>query len=503
MREFRRLGNLDWKQQFRSKYKLRDLETRLITAQLNEGILTDIEYQKLRYIISFARTTIIEDDNGNIFDVNEWLTSHRDWIVEQIKPLMTTGFFVKNIPWKQLQERINLLQNETLRVRSSLLYHFRLKRNILEEEVCTRQLGVVMGGGGGCGYGYVGALQLLHRYNIQPKIMSGTSMGALIGMFRARTKQFDMLSMMETGRRLSWNKIFRVLEIESRYGVPATLRLYLRSALGSMVKSTLTGHEEEMMTFRTTAIPLLITVTGLKMEAFKHDMSYYEHLMDDALTEDSSRLTNRNFFQKLKTLGPLIQDFILHPEALQEIVFGEDEITMNADVIDAAGFSSAIPGLIHYDILRDEPRMHRLLDELYAEYGITRLGEGGLVNNVPAEPIYRSIMNGRITRRNPVILSLDCFSPQISSLGWYPIQKWVEFNVKKNLPYTDHYFELQRRLPAVQVVPSQRQLQSAIQWTVDELESDMPMIQELCSSHDVLDHQGLIPLSTFQKEKQK
>ena len=68
----------------------------------------------------------------------------------------------------------------------------------------------------------------------------------------------------------------------------------------------------------------------------------------------------------------MIRDFILHPEALQEIVFGEDEITMNADVIDAAGFSSAIPGLIHYDVLREDPRMHSLLDELYAEYGITR-----------------------------------------------------------------------------------------------------------------------------------
>ena len=131
----------------------------------------------------------------------------------------------------------------------------------------------------------------------------------------------------------------------------------------------------------------------------------------------------------------MIRDFILHPEALQEIVFGEDEITMNADVIDAAGFSSAIPGLIHYDVLREDPRMHSLLDELYAEYGITRLGEGGLVNNLPAAPMYRSIMNGRIKRRNPVILSLDCFSPQMRSMAWYPIQKWVELNVKSNLVF--------------------------------------------------------------------
>ena len=65
------------------------------------------------------------------------------------------------------------------------------------------------------------------------------------------------------------------------------------------------------------------------------------------------------------------------------------------------------------------------------------------------------------------------------------------------------YTELgvQKRLPAIQVVPSQRQLLEAIDWTVEELEPEMELIKMLCSSHDVLDHQGLIPISTFASNK--
>ncbi|HNH49757.1 MAG TPA: patatin-like phospholipase family protein, partial [Myxococcota bacterium] len=94
------------------------------------------------------------------------------------------------------------------------------------------------------------------------------------------------------------------------------------------------------------------------------------------------------------------------PEALREVVFGSDPATYDADIIDAAGFSASIPGLIHYDVLRDDKHMKNLLDDLYARYGITRLIEGGVVNNVPARPAYAEVMSGRLGRRNPYVLAL-------------------------------------------------------------------------------------------------
>ena len=175
--------------------------------------------------------------------------------------------------------------------------------------------------------------------------------------------------------------MFRILDINNRYGLPATLRLYLRDALGSMF--LMEGGRSA--TFNDCEIPLLIVTTGLTVDAFKHDLSYYEHLMDDAVRNRRFRPSR---LRRVVKVTSLLYEFLSNPEALREVVFGADEITREADVLDAAGFSAAVPGLIHYDVLRDDPRMKQLLDKLYAEHGITRLTEGGLVNNIPARPAF-------------------------------------------------------------------------------------------------------------------
>ena len=171
---------------------------------------------------------------------------------------------------------------------------------------------------------------------------------------------------------------------------------------------------------------------------------------------------------------------------MREVVFGADASTMDADVLDAAGFSSAVPGLIHYDVLRNDPKMTLLLDGLYAENGITRLSEGGLVNNLPARPAFEQVMNGRIGRRNPFILAMDCFSPMASSFMWYPVQQFAQMNVRQNLPYTDFCLALNKRLPAINVVPKVNQMTRAMKWTMDELRPHMPFVKAACSGHEVL-----------------
>ena len=117
--------------------------------------------------------------------------------------------------------------------------------------------------------------------------------------------------------------------------------------------------------------------------------------------------------------------FMVHAEALKEIVLGRDEGTEDFNAIDAAGFSSAVPGVLHYDVLRDDNRMKALLDALYARYGITRLGEGGLVSNVPARSAWMSISQGLFKNRQPFVVALDCFAPNPRKLAWYPIQQMV------------------------------------------------------------------------------
>ena len=136
---------------------------------------------------------------------------------------------------EQLKAQLPELVARTQQQRKHVLNQFpSLDIDTLEAEVCNRQLIVVSGGGGGGGYGYAGAFRRLHRNNLQPELLSGTSSGALISMFRARYRIFAQLPIIETAKRLSWTNVFQILNMNSRYGIPATLRLYLREALGSM-----------------------------------------------------------------------------------------------------------------------------------------------------------------------------------------------------------------------------------------------------------------------------
>ncbi len=326
-----------------------------------------------------------------------------------------------------------------------------------------------------------GLSQSVHdRAGLQPELMAGTSIGALMSMFRARFKVFDGAALIAAARRLSWSSVFRVLEMESRYGIPASLRLYLRAALGTLFEV----DGKRQMTFRDVEIPLLVVTTGITVDALKHDLSYYEHFLDDV--ERPGAVFRRGRLRRLAKLGEVLREFMSRPESLREIVFGADPHTMDADILDAAGFSAAVPGVIHYDVVRDDQRMKQLLDTLYAEYGITRLTEGGLVNNLPARPAWLEATHGRLKRRNPFVLAMDCFAPSRRSLQWLPIQQIVRPNVKANLEYSDFYFALDRRLSPVNLVPDVAAVSEAMQWTTDELAPDLPFIQESCRHIAVL-----------------
>jgi hypothetical protein len=146
-----------------------------------------------------------------------------------------------------------------------------------------------------------------------------------------------------------------------------------------------------------------------------------------------------------------------------------------------------VPGVIHYDVIRDDPRMHRILDHLYAEHGITRLGEGGLTSNVPAKIAWETIASGRFGRRNAFVLALDCFAPNSRRLAWYPMQQAVRTaNVDGDRGFADLYLPFARTLSPLNLVPSVRDAMTAIRWGREELQPHMPFVQAMCQPVPVL-----------------
>lgn len=457
------------------------LEAQIVRAVMTEpSVLNSSEVGWLRYVVSLARSTWIRAVDDTDVYVEPLLSRFRWFVQHTLNPILERRF-----PVRGLKKALPLLVSETQRVRRVILEQTSLDALSMQEEVCNRQLVLALGGGGGSGYGYAGAMRALHHAGIPVHMLAGTSIGSLIAMFRARTRVFDQLPMMEAVRSLNWTSVLRVLNIENRYGVPATLRLYLRSSLDELLQS----KEGRSMRFSDCEIPLLVVATGLTVDAFKHDLSFYEHLMDDAFV-DSPRLFRQSSMRRIIRMTSTIYEFLSNPNALREVVFGADELTANADVIDAAGFSSAVTGLLHYDVLRDEPRMTQILDKMYGKFGITRLTEGGLVNNVPVKPLLHQVLRGRIRRRNPFVLALDCFSPQLTSM-WYPVQKMIVPNVQANVQHADMYFALKKRLSPINVVPTVEQSLTAMNWTTSELQPQMPFITRMCAGHEDLPYESM------------
>jgi predicted acylesterase/phospholipase RssA len=162
------------------------------------------------------------------------------------------------------------------------------------------------------------------------------------------------------------------------------------------------------------------------------------------------------------------------------LYFGADEGTADFDAIDAVGFSSALPGVIHYDVLREDPRMHALLGDLFRRRDLFRLVDGGLVDNLPARPIWGLAQAGAIGTRNTFVLGLEGFAPKLSQPLWYGLEQIAAQNVARSRPFVNLLRSYRRVLSPIEVVPGPRALKRAVQAGRTELLPDMPLVARLC-----------------------
>jgi predicted acylesterase/phospholipase RssA len=421
----------------------------------------------LRYSISLAKLGEVQNCDGKSVDVSELTSYHSQFVKEALESRLSRF----DSPWEVVRDIPDLLER-TRRARKSILSHCELDRDSLEAEICTRSLVVVSGGGGGAGYVYPGSYEELERNGLLPDLMVGTSIGALMSLFRARHRRHDAAPLVAASRRLAWSTVFRVLEVQNRYGLPASFRLYLHNALGNLFQN----DDGEPLKICETEIPMFVVVTGITVDALKHDLNYYEHLIETEMRAGGIRSRIKAVF---KVIG-MLREFLSKRDALREIVIGKTPGTEQFDALDAAGFSAAIPGVIHYDVLRAAPEMTRILDDLYSDYGITRLGEGGMVANVPAKVGWEAAMSGHLGRRNCLVLALDCFAPKPTKVVWYPIQQAVRTgNVEANRPFMDSYITYDRVLSPMNLVPTIRDALQAISWGREAMRPEIPFIKSM------------------------
>ena len=342
----------------------------------------------------------------------------------------------------------------------------------LDQEVGIKTLVSVAGGGGGSGYVYIGAWEVLQSAGLVPGYVLGSSMGAVLGLFRALRKDGDFDEYAALAKSMSRDEVFRYVSLNTRYGFPGIMRLYLHAGIGS---AFLDGDGRELL-LQDLEIPYEAIVAGVRRGALGENPEEYarsHHLHED---ERPSPLQLRA--QIASQLARLIG--FINPRVVREIVIGGDELTRDFNAIDAAGFSGAIPGILHYDVTRDDPHMNELLPKLMEREEVVALVDGGVANNVPSRTAWRQVQAGRIGTRNCYVLAFDSFHPQLGPghVWLQPVTRVIGFQVALNERYSQRRIEFRPTLSPINLLPTAAAFDRAVAWGRSQMSEELPRIQK-------------------------
>lgn len=460
------------------------MESQLARAAVAaRGRLDARDETALRYALALCRCWHVRAPDGRDVAVAALLRPFREKLVQVLWPLLDPQRPILAEPHELLpaaRAAREIAQDARAELKEKLGH--RLPPERLDAEVRERHLVLVCGGGGGTGYVHLAAFALLEAAGLPPALIAGSSMGAILGLFRARERRFDLARIPEILNDLTYRKIFRLVPQPSIYGLPGPLRLHLRSAIGHWFQHP----DGSPLRMSDLPIPLLVTVTGIRRGKLPHPLEEYEAMLRVS-DPDPARWGLRALHRNVQRLTAAIAELARIPRLTARLVFGASEETRQADAIDAAGFSASVPGVIHYDVLREDPRMHELLHGLLERHDLLRLCDGGVVDNVPVRTAWQHVQRSGLPgagSRNAVIFALDGFAPRLMTPLWLPLQSIAAPAVARNRPYAHIYKAFRKTLSPLALLPSQRALQSVVQSAKEELLSELPVLQRLLAPID-------------------
>ncbi len=456
------------------------METALVRAcERQPELLSPLEEAVLRTALSLARLYKVRHEGRDV-GVGAFLSPFREDVSRRLSPVLLG----RTPPVREaLLPVLRDLRDETLRTRDELMVRMkdRLPRDTILRELRHKSLVLVAGGGGGTGYVYLGVMDLLDEFGIRPSLLAGTSIGAILSLFRSRMPRFDHTEMVNIVRGLTWKKLFRALSTETRYGLPGALRLLLRAGLGRYFDSDPEGGGG--LRLRDLPIPVIMSVSGVRKGMLPHPVEFYARVVE---AQPPSRMGPLELARQLQRAMGTVAEFFLRPEIMVKLHLGADDETADFDALDAAGFSCALPGIIHYDVTRADPRMRGLLDGLLAQRKLGALVDGGLVDNLPAKAAWRAVHKGRIGTRNAFILALNGFASRITTPLWLPLQRLAETNVAANRPYAHLVVDFKKTLSPLELVPNVELTTRAISMGRAQLRPDVPFLTRMLAPLPVL-----------------
>ncbi len=352
----------------------------------------------------------------------------------------------------------------------------------LDAELRTKALVSVAGGGGGAGYVYVGAYLRLHEAGVAPSYVIGASIGAVMGLFAARSRAPAWDEYLALARSLRAGELFGVPTRHRRYGLPGLLRLHLERTFAPLFSNA----DGEPTTVGELEIPYDAVVAGVRGRTydrlptrFRQPPAAAAPVAEAVAATEGAPPASRGLARA--RLGAAVAGRMwqvaafFDPRMVKPVVLGADGPTAGLRAVDAAGFSSAIPGVLQYELAA----ANEALDRLFEREELAALVDGGVAANVPAALAWRSVQRGKIGTRNAFLLAFDCFHPQWDPrhLWLQPITQAVSLQRLRDGPYADWIVRFEPTLSPVTLVPSPDNIDVAIGWGQASVDKILPIVQ--------------------------
>jgi predicted acylesterase/phospholipase RssA len=465
------------------------METALVGADLEEPGTPPPDIARLRYLLGFARLTTFQPgaaiagrrrDRPDVSVADE-VAPFRSRVVDELRGSLGQG--AERSTGDRLSQglaALHALADPLDGLRRAVLERHAsdFSEAELDAEAGRRALVLAGGGGGGAGWVYVGAYRRLQEAGVAVSFLIGSSMGSVVGLFRARDTDPDWDKIVALAQGMDRRVLFTPVSVKRRYGLPGLLGLNMAASIGSWF----TRDDGERMRIDDLAIPYESVVAGVRRWAFDRLPRRFRHTTGSLARRVAplARYSDLGLAPAIATRMWQVAAFI-DPRMVKPIILGSDGLTAACDAVDAAGFSAAIPGVLHYDVHPDDARMDRLLGELVEREEVAALVDGGVVSNVPAEQAWRRVQAGKLGTRNAFILAFDCFHPQWDPrhLWLQPLTQAVQVQMNRNAPFADLVLRFEPTLSPVDLVPPPERLDTAFGWGHETMARSLPLVQRM------------------------
>ena len=405
----------------------------------------------LRYALRLAQLSSGGDQPDDLVDR---IGSFRLRLLQMLSPVLPTD--PERIDPEPLDRRIPKVARLVEQARAAIARAGVISEPRLDAILAEKRLAIVLGGAAGSGYVFLGALESLEKMGIRPDYLVGCSVGSILAVIRARTRDFDLEKLLADVQRIRERGVFRAPDPNPRYGLPGALRIDLRQALGDLFAAPRGGQRSlaEM------ELAVDVLATGLGPGALAGSREAYARMVDADLhgVGDLAELKRSTL---VRVVGALVS-LAMSRRVVTPLLLGSDPATAQLAALDAAGFSSAIPALFQCDIPADDAQSAAILDRIFEERRFVGLVDGALSSLVPARYAWEALEAGRLGSRSYLLLALDAMAETGGvNTPLVPLLRTISATADRDRAFWDLHLNFRNAPPFLDLFPTEARLRRA------------------------------------------